>query len=85
MKRVRKNGISWFLDEHEGLEAVVEGVVEEAAQDGLELGEVLDRVLALPQGALPLLHRDVLVAHVGGQDWFHRFSRGRGSGVRDRG
>ena len=29
MKRVRKNGISWFLDEHEGLEAVVEGVVEE--------------------------------------------------------
>ena len=29
MKRVRKNGISWFLDEHEGLEAMVEGVVEE--------------------------------------------------------
>ena len=29
MKRVRKNGISWFLDEHEGLEAVVEGIVEE--------------------------------------------------------
>ncbi len=29
MKRVRKNGISWFLDGHEGLEALVEGIVEE--------------------------------------------------------
>jgi hypothetical protein len=31
VKKVRKNGISWFLDEHDGLDAVVEGVVEEEA------------------------------------------------------
>ncbi len=29
MKKVRKNGISWFLDDHDGLEAMVEGIVED--------------------------------------------------------
>jgi tRNA A-37 threonylcarbamoyl transferase component Bud32 len=29
MKKVRKNGISWFLDDHEGIETAPEAVVEE--------------------------------------------------------
>ncbi len=51
MKRVRKNGISWFLDEHEGLEAVVEGIVE----SGRDAQELHDQGLRRQEGVRQIL------------------------------